>query len=204
MQYAKRCVLPSAFYSQPTLAVAKKLLGKILVHDSADGLTAGVIVETEAYLSDCDPACHAHKGKTQRNAAMFNGAGCSYVYLIYGMYYCFNVVTGKEGVGEAVLVRALEPIAGLELMQKRRKTSELTRLCSGPAKLAIAMGISKAQNALPLTKSPLTVVERKAFGLSMLTPKELALTCTTRIGISCARDLPYRFYLSRSNYVSQK
>src|SRR5687767_2045780 len=147
-------VLPRSFYEQETITVAKQLLGKVLVHKSFGGVTAGKIVETEAYLEQDDPANHAARGQTVRNAAMFGPPGYSYIYLIYGMYSCFNVVTGAEGVGEAVLIRALEPLEGIDVMQQRRSIQDVHKLCNGPGKLVIAMGITKELYGHDLTQEP--------------------------------------------------
>ncbi|MDW7652425.1 MAG: DNA-3-methyladenine glycosylase [Bacillota bacterium] len=189
-------ILPVSFYSSPTVDMAKSLLGKILVHETEEGLTAGRIVETEAYLSRCDAACHASRGKTARNAAMFGPAGTAYVYLIYGVHYCFNVVTGCEGEGEAVLVRALEPVCGLQIMAKRRSTEVKKQLASGPGKLCQAMAIDIRQNGLALTSGPLFVTD------DGYTIEEIM--AVPRIGISVAAELPLRFYPAGNPYVSRK
>lgn len=188
-------ILPRSFYARDTVLVAKELIGHYLVHHSSEGLTAGKIVETEAYLQD-DPACHAARGMTPRNRVMFGPPGHAYVYFIYGMHYCFNVVTREEGVGEAVLIRALEPVAGIELMRLRRKREKLTELCSGPARLVEAMGITRAHNGYDLTKGPLYICRGHHGPLKLVT--------TTRIGVAEGRDLPLRFYLEGSPYVSKK
>ena len=187
--------LPKEFYEKyDTVTLSKKLLGCTMVHDSPEGRTSGIIVETEAYLSN-DPACHAYKRKNARNAAMFEGAGISYVYLIYGMYHCFNIVSGGKDVGEAVLIRALEPVEGIELMQKRRHTTQLKNLCSGPAKLVKAMGITPEFNFLP-------IYEHEFYCLPPKT-EDFEIVTTTRIGITQGADLLYRFYIKGNRFVSK-
>jgi DNA-3-methyladenine glycosylase len=187
--------LEQPFYNRNTVNVARELLGFILAHRSPEGLTAGLIVETEAYVQG-DPACHASRGMTPRNRPMFGPPGHAYVYFIYGMYFCFNVVTGPPGVGEAVLVRALEPLAGIELMRQRRGRTRLTDLCSGPAKLVQAMGIGRRHNDLDLTGKMLFIAGPGQA------PGEI--TTTTRIGIKEGRELPLRFYVAGSPYISKK
>lgn len=191
-------ILTPHFYADETIAVARALLGKLLVHETPHGTVAGRIVETEAYLAD-DPACHAHGGKkTPRTAVMFGAPGTSYIYLIYGMHHCFNVVTGAEGTGEAVLIRALEPVCGIELMQVRRNQLTIQNLCSGPGKLVYAMGITRALNALSLMEPPLYIAE------SVVAQEKFKIITTTRIGISKGADLPLRFYIKDSPYISKK
>jgi DNA-3-methyladenine glycosylase len=186
------------FFEQPTAEIARALLGAELIHVTRDGEAAGRIVECEAYLSDCDPACHAARGQTPRNAPMFGPPGHSYVYFIYGMYYCFNVVTARKGTGEAVLIRALEPLRGIDLMCRRRKTSTVTNLCSGPGKLTVALGISKEQNQLDLSKEPLRLLQTR----QILKPEE-RIGVSGRIGISAAKELPLRFYIEGNPHVSK-
>ena len=189
-------VLPKEFYEKhDTLTLAKQLLGCTLVHESIEGRTSGIIVETEAYLQN-DPACHAYRKKSVRNAPMFEGAGVSYVYLIYGLHHCFNIVSGAAGIGEAVLIRALEPSDGIELMQERRKTKDLRNLCSGPAKLAQAMGITRNFNFLSMVSDNFYCLESQNADYQIIT--------TTRIGITQGADLPYRFYIAGNAFVSRK
>lgn len=188
-------ILPRSFYAGNTVEAAKTLLGNILVHETDDGLTAGKIVETEAYIQG-DPACHASRGMTPRNRVMFGVPGHAYVYFIYGLYYCFNVVTAPAGVGEAVLIRALEPLQGLQLMQARRKRERLAELCSGPARLVQAMGITREHNGVDLTGGKLYVSKGEDAPLQFVT--------TTRIGIKEEVPLPLRFYLAGSSFISRK
>lgn len=189
-------VLPREFYARDTVQVARGLLGHILVHHTPEGTTAGRIVETEAYLQG-DPACHASRGMTPRNRVMFGPPGIAYVYFTYGMHYCFNIVTAREGVGEAALVRALEPLEGIPLMQSRRGRERLRELCSGPAKLVQAMGIGRDNNGDDIVTGPLTLLRGNPV------PDEI-LVVTTRIGIKEGSDLPLRFYIKGNNYISKK
>lgn len=193
-------LLPRSFYDKDTVTIARELLGTYLVHDAPKGRTVGRIVETEAYLFS-DPACHAHKGKTARNAAMFGPPGHAYIYFIYGMYHCFNVVTAPPGQGEAVLVRALEPVEGIALMEKRRGTPDVHNLCSGPGKLVMAMGLRREQNGAPLFRGKLTLHARGSFDQSGSEP---IVVTTPRIGITLGAELPLRFYIKGSRFASRR
>lgn len=195
------------FFTQPAEQLAPNLLGWQLIHESPDGTTAGTIVETEAYLGAGDPACHASRGQTARNQVMFGDGGRAYVYFTYGMHYCFNVVSGPEGRGEAVLIRALEPTEGKDLMARRRSAKvgnglpntehhiPDTKLCSGPAKLVQAMGINMTLNGHYLTRKPLYLVPPSQ-------PVTQSVT-TTRIGISRAGGLPLRWYIKGNRFISK-
>jgi DNA-3-methyladenine glycosylase len=181
--------LTNDFFHQSPLKVAKNLLGFYLIHESPQGITAGRIIETEAYGGKNDPASHAYKGMTPRNYLMFGEGGFAYVYFIYGMHECFNVTCDKEGRAAAILIRALEPIQGIELMKKRRQQNELSALCSGPAKLCQAMGINRSHNALNLRAKPLYLTEGTI-------KKEEKIYRSPRIGISKAQEKLWRFYCS--------
>lgn len=180
-----------------TLSVAKNLLGHTLFHESPEGTTAGIIVETEAYLQG-DPACHAYRRKSVRNAPMFGEAGTIYVYQIYGMHFCVNISTNKKDIGEAVLIRALEPTDGIELMQARRNTDITRNLCSGPGKLVQALGIHKLMNNWHILDSDLKITT------PIVQISDDKIITTTRIGITKGADLPYRFYLKDNKFVSKK
>ena len=183
---------------QPDLSdavtAAQSLLGWKLVHESPEGVTAGYIVETEAYTQE-DPASHTYGGRRLANAAMFEEAGTIYVYFTYGMHYCVNIVTGPKDHGEAVLIRALQPVEGLELMAARRHTTDQRKLCSGPAKLVQAMGITKEHYGKHISEGRLRL--EPGF-----TPEQI--TQTTRVGISKAVDQPWRFYVTGNEFISKK
>jgi len=181
--------LGKKFYNQSTVELAKALLGKYLVF----GNLKGIIVETEAYLGKDDPGCHANRGQTLRNAPMFGPAGFTYVYFIYGMYHCLNVVSGKPGIGEAVLIRALEPVEGISLMQRRRKTKKIENLCSGPGKLTQAFGITRKHNNLSLINGLIQIYDSK------LKPE---IAVSTRIGLSAGKELELRFFVLGNGFVS--
>lgn len=196
-------ILPQTFYAQETVIVAKQLLGCYLVHLEGEQTTLGRIVETEAYLGRHDPASHAFIGKTTRNRVLFGPVGHAYVYFIYGMHYCVNAVTNHEGTGEAVLIRALEPLEGIPVMQCRRRTENLTLLCNGPARLTQALAITLIFNGLPLFNGPLQIWSPDSLPSSVpIQPTDIIQT--TRIGIAKAQDLPLRFYVKGSNHISRK
>jgi DNA-3-methyladenine glycosylase len=158
-------LLPRTFYDRPTLDVARDLLGKLLVHDTPAGRTSGLIVEVEAYIGESDPACHAAPGRTRRNAPLYGPPGIAYVYLNYGMHYLVNAVTEAVDAPAAVLIRALEPRDGIDLMRKRRARGtgkpaaswEVDSLCRGPGNLTKALGISLDQNGADLCGSRLFI-----------------------------------------------
>lgn len=190
-------VLPRTFYQRDAVSVAPELLNKILV--SSDG-RSGRIVEVEAYCGAIDAAAHTFRGKTKRNATMFGPAGCMYVYFTYGMHWCCNAVCGEEGDGSAVLLRALEPLTGLERMRSARPRARRDRdLCSGPARLAQAMGITGADDGVDLVSS------RGGFAIvSDGTPPPSSPAVTERIGISRATERPWRWYVPGNEYVSKR
>lgn len=182
------------FLENGALASAPLVLGMTLIHKTADGITAGRIVETEAYHQE-DPASHTFRGPTARNKSMFKEAGHAYVYFTYGMHWCLNIVCGPEGRGEAVLIRALEPLEGVPLMQDRRHQTKLENLASGPAKLTQAMGITKAQDGAWLGSGNLRLEGTPYTGPYQTGP---------RIGISLAKDEPWRFWLPNSPFLSRR
>jgi DNA-3-methyladenine glycosylase len=173
------------------------MLGTVLECETDDGLASGIIVETEAYLGEHDEACHAVVGRTARTAPLYGPPGTSYVYFIYGMYWCFNAVTREEGLPSAVLVRALEPLDGIPLMQRRRPAAKsLVDLTNGPGKLCSALGIVGSMGGKPLQRKPLVVREGERV------PDD-QIRVTTRIGITRAADWPMRFVVDRNPFVSK-
>ena len=191
-------ILSEDFFNASTVEVAQSLLGKLLVHQTEQGCLVGKIVETEAYLKD-DPAAHTYKGKTKRNRAMFGPPGCAYIYFIYGMYYCLNCTTNVDGIGEGVLIRALEPIIGIDLMKKYRKVHHEKDLCSGPGKLTIAMGISMTDYGLSFIKQ-----SSKLRIEAALNQEDFEIVKTNRVGLSVAKEVPHRFYIKGNTFISKK
>ena len=188
--------LPRSLYSRPTLEVARGLLGQLLIRTTPRATIVARIVETEAYIGEDDPACHAAPGRTARNAVMYGPPGHAYVYFIYGMHHCLNIVTERAGFPAAVLIRAAEPLEGLEWMRRRRRgTRRAEQLASGPGKLAQAFGLTRAHNGLDLTRGELRVVWGE-------TPGERIAT-GPRIGIRRATDRRWRFYLAGNRHVSR-
>ncbi|MCK4353148.1 DNA-3-methyladenine glycosylase [candidate division WOR-3 bacterium] len=185
------------FYTQDAQLVAKKLLGKILVHKTPEGITKGMIVETEAYYGKLDPGSHAYRGKrTPRNEVMWGPPGYAYVYFTYGMHYMLNVVTGKDSEASAVLIRAAEPLYGIELMKKRRRMLDLKNLINGPAKLTQAFKITREENGIDMINSNLRIEDGKLQKFSMVS--------TTRIGIKKGASLKLRFYVKGNKFISKR
>jgi DNA-3-methyladenine glycosylase len=186
--------LPRSFYDRPTLEVARDLLGKILVFNSPEKQLSARIVETEAYIGQDDPACHAARGQTVRNKIMFGPPGFSYVYFIYGMYYCFNVVTERAGFPAAVLVRAAEPLTGRDSMRVRSPKGSPEKILSGPGKLCRSFGLTTEHSGLDLSGPTVHVLASDR--------EESEIVCSRRIGIKVGAKLPYRFNLADSNAIS--
>ena len=188
--------LPTTFYDRATELVARELLGAVLECSTPDGVTRGRIVETEAYLGPDDPACHAAAGLTARTQHLFGPPGRAYVYLIYGMYWCFNAVTRERGHGAAVLVRGVHPIDGVDLMRRRRPNARRERdLTNGPGKLCLAMGIVGAMSGASLRNGP--VVIRAAEPVP-----DVDVEVTPRIGITQAAEWPLRYLVRDDPFVS--
>lgn len=200
--------LPRAFYARPTLEVASDLLGKVLVHRTSAGLTSGIIIEVEAYIGESDPACHAAPGPTKRNAPMYGLPGHAYVYLNYGVHYLFNIVTEPKRSPAAVLVRALEPLQGIDLMRRRRMRSHTARhgksqrhipdhvLCKGPGNVAHAMGITLRDTGTDLLGNTL-YIEDRGHRIS-------EISWSPRIGISVGTEHHWRCYAEGHVSVSGK
>lgn len=203
--------LPREFYLRPTVRVAKELLGKYLVRKQGTRILSGRIVEVEAYLGARDPASHAYKGKTRRNEVMFRAGGHLYVYFTYGMHFCSNVVTQAEGIGHAVLLRALEPVDGMALMRRNRSShrapagtvssaASLTvrELCSGPAKLCQAFHIGRRENGTDLCGGRIWIASNPC-------DREIVqVGASTRVGVSAGKEHRLRFCLKGSLFLSRR
>jgi DNA-3-methyladenine glycosylase len=185
-------ILPRSFYARPTIEVARGLLGQVLVH----GRTAGIIVETEAYLGGDDLASHSARGITDRTRVIFGPPGHAYVYFIYGMYECLNLVAERDGRAGCVLIRALQPLDGIDLMRRRRPAARKPeQLANGPGKLTLAMAITRRQNGVDVTRGHLVVRAPRARA-------EFEIAVTRRIGITQCADLPLRFLIAGNAFVS--
>jgi DNA-3-methyladenine glycosylase len=192
---ASRC-LPKSFYARDTVRVARALLGCVLETRLRGAVTAGRIVEVEAYVGPHDPAAHGFGNRlTERNAGLFGPPGTAYIYFIYGMHWCVNAVTERDGYPAAVLIRALEPVVGLATMRRRRRTADDRRLCAGPARLCQALGITGALNGAALDRGPLRILRSPG--------PSVRRSVTPRIGITRAADWPLRFVIAGSPWSSR-
>jgi DNA-3-methyladenine glycosylase len=182
-----------SFYARPVLEVAREMIGCVVSHDGA----SGVIVETEAY-HDSEPACHAFVGRTGRTHTLFGPPGYAYVYRSYGIHALLNAVAEPAGVGAAVLIRALEPLSGIDAMRARRGLERLESLCSGPGKLTQALGIELSENGSDLLSGPVVIGARPRRW------RNPPVTVDQRIGITKAAELPWRFSVTGSRFVSRR
>jgi DNA-3-methyladenine glycosylase len=195
--------LKKSFYTRNVLIVAKELLGKIIVKRDGSKILSGRIAEVEAYDGSIDQAAHTFRGKTERNKIMFGAGGFLYVYFTYGNHYCCNIVTGEEGSGTAVLIRAVEPLTGIDIMIKNRfgrdllNEKEKFNLTSGPGKLCRAFAITMDHYGTDLTGDDIYILNSPK-----IKPEEIVVS--RRIGIIKSVDLPWRFYIEENPYVSKK
>jgi DNA-3-methyladenine glycosylase len=189
--------LPRDFYARDTELVARDLLGCILECRTEQGVASGRIVETEAYIGEHDLACHAAAGRTRRTEPLYGPPGTAYVYFIYGVHWCFNAVTRDEGSPSAVLIRALEPVTGVDLMHRRRPAARRdSALTNGPGKLCAALGIDVRHNALTLNRPPTLIREGDRVS-------DAQVVITPRIGIRESADWPLRWLIADNPYVSR-
>lgn len=195
--------LPLKFYQRNVHTVAKELLGKVFVRKINDRFISGRIVEVEAYDGNVDQAAHSYNGKTKRNEVMFDGGGVLYVYFTYGMHFCANVVTGKLNSRTALLIRAIEPIDGIEVMSVNRygkkniSQKEKINLTNGPGKICRAFGIQRKENGTSLIGDEIFILDAKKISKSLT-------AVSTRIGIKKSVDLPWRYYIKNNQFVSKK
>jgi DNA-3-methyladenine glycosylase len=197
-QTGRAATLPVAFFRRPAEVVAAELIGNVVVSSVGGLVTAGRIVETEAYLGYDDPASHGYRHRRNaRNAALFGPPGLWYVYLSYGMHWCANLVCQRAGLASAVLLRALEPLEGLDIMRGRRGDLPDRQLCSGPGRLCQALGIDRELDGTAMAESPVVVLRGASVAAD-------AISATPRIGITKAADWPLRFHLTGSLWTSRK
>lgn len=196
-----KTILQKNFFARNTHIVARQMLGKTLVRKTNDTIYTGIITEVEAYIGEDDLACHASKGRTKRTEIMYGDPGHAYVYLIYGMYHCLNVVTEGKEFPAAVLIRAVEPTVGIADMIRNRNTSNIHNLTTGPGKLCQAMDVTLDANGVDMTH---------AFPLYIENEKEIpegTIHATTRIGVAYAKhcaNYPWRYYIKDSPFISKK
>lgn len=190
-------IVPASFYERETELVAREMLGMLLQCRTEQGTASGIIVETEAYVGEHDAACHAVAGRTARTAPLYERAGIAYVYFIYGMYWCVNAVTRAPGSPSAVLVRAIEPVEGIELMRRRRPHARRERdLTNGPGKLCLALGITGTMNRQSLQRGSLVIRDYRSF-------PDADVAITPRIGIRHAAEWPLRWLVRDNEFVSK-
>ncbi|MCX6166270.1 MAG: DNA-3-methyladenine glycosylase [Ignavibacteriae bacterium] len=190
--------LTDSFFKRDTIKVAKELLGKVIIRrNDKNKFLSGKIVEVEAYMGDHDPACHAYQKVTGRSSILYEEGGTIYVYFIYGNYYCFNIVTETKGTGSAVLIRAVEPLEGIEIMKELRpKVRNIHDLTNGPSKFCMAFDIDKKFNGKKLTKDGI-------FISNPLKNEKFEIETTKRIGINTGKDFPYRFFIKDNPFVTK-
>lgn len=189
--------LPKEFYLRSAVTAAKELIGKYIFRNTGANILSGIIVETEAYTGRTDPAAHSYKGKTPRNAVMFEEGGTAYVYFTYGNHFCFNAVTGKKNTPSAVLIRGVEPLSGIDVMKKNRGTNDKFNLTNGPGKLAKAFVIDKKLSGASLVGNEIYIAE--AVG----NKRKYCILKSKRIGIMKNTEKLYRFYVKDNPYVSR-
>lgn len=192
-------IIERSFYQGDTIDIAKRLLGQVLVRRTPEGITRGIITETEAYMGEIDDAAHSYKGYSERVRVQYGEKGLAYIYMIYGMHYCMNITCGAIGKPEAILIRSLMPLSGIELMKSRRNGRPLRELCSGPGKLCRAMAIDKSLYGADLCR------EEEGLYLEYGEPPE-NIEATPRINIDYAektKDNLWRFIISGSKFLSK-
>ncbi len=189
--------LPKEFYLRSAVTAAKELIGKYIFRNTGTKILSGIIVETEAYTGRTDPAAHSYKGKTPRNAVMFEEGGTAYVYFTYGNHFCFNAVTCKKNTPSAVLIRGVEPVKGIEIMKKNRGTDDVLNLTNGPGKLARAFDIDRKLNGASLSGNEIYIAE------AVDDKRKYHILKSKRIGITKNTEKLYRFYVKDNPYVSR-